>query len=119
MKLNSSSLSRRYEIALRLHLRKSSSSTLEAAHELGGNAVAAGLNTLELARLHERIVAGELLPNGAPVKRARLITQAGRFFSAVAIPIEKTHRTTREATGELKEFVEMLSRRTTELAASN
>jgi two-component system, NarL family, sensor histidine kinase DegS len=119
MKGNASTLSRRYKVALRTHLKKSRPTTLKSANGLGNQAVAAGIKTLDLARLHEKILVTELLPDGPPVKRARIIKEAGRFFTAVVVPIEQTHRGAQETTGQLKEFIEMLSQRTIELAASN
>jgi signal transduction histidine kinase len=119
MKGNSSNLSRRYKVALRTHLKNGHGSNLESARGLGSHAIAAGIKTLDLARIHENILVTELLPDGPPGKRAKIIKQAGRFFSAVVVPIEKTQRGAKEATGELKEFIEKLSQRTVELAASN
>lgn len=119
MKPHSPDLSRRYQAALQAHLQNAGPANLKAARELGSKAIAAGLNTLDLARLHEKIVAAGIFLDGSPAKRAQRIKQAGRFFSAVVIPIEKKNRTAQEATAELEEFVEMLSQRTIELAASS
>src|ERR1041384_5599172 len=119
MKPKSSTLSRRYAAALLAHLQNVGSPDLKAARELGGKAVAAGLSAMYLARVHEKIVAGGVFLDGPPAKRAQRIKQAGRFFGAVVIPIEKKHRTAKSATEELEEFAEMLSQRTIELAASH
>ncbi len=86
---------------------------------MGSEALAAGLQTLDLAKLHEQTLVTELLPGCPAGKRAALIKQAGIFFAVAITPIEKTHRSAREATAHLKKFVEMLSQRTVELAASN
>jgi signal transduction histidine kinase len=77
------------------------------------------LQTLDLAKLHEKTLITELLPGCAPGKRAALIKQAGIYFAAAVLPIEKSHRNTRTATAHLKRFIEALSQRTVELAASN
>jgi signal transduction histidine kinase len=119
MKPDADTLSRRYKAALRTHLKKGRPTNLKSAQGLGNQAVEAGLKTLDLARLHEKILVTELLPDGPPVKRARLIKEAGRFFTAVVVPIENTHRGPQEPAAELKEFIEMLNQRTIELAASN
>jgi signal transduction histidine kinase len=112
-------LSRRYRAALRTHLKLGRHASLESARGLGGQALAAGLQTLDLAKLHEQILIAEVLP-GSPVnKRSALIKQAGIFFAVAITPIEKTHRSAREATVQLKKFIETLSQRTVELAASN
>jgi signal transduction histidine kinase len=95
------------------------SAGLESAHGLGSEALAAGLQTLDLAKLHEQTLLTELLPIHPPRKRLALIRQAGRFFAAAILPIEKLHRSAQEATAHLKKIVESLSQRTVELAASN
>lgn len=119
MKNKHSNFSRRYQRALRTHLRHGQQANLNAAKGLGARALAAGLQTLDLAKLHEQTLVTELLPGRQGGKRAALIRQAGIFFAAAITPIEKTHRSAREATNYLKKFIETLSQRTVELAASN
>ena len=111
--------SRRYRAALRAHLKQGRRASLDSAHGLGGQALDAGLQTLDLAKLHEQILVAEMLPGSRPGKRSTLIKQAGIFFAMAITPIEKTHRSAREATVLLKKFIETLSQRTVELAASN
>jgi len=119
MKRKHHHLSRRYRAALRAHLKQGRSGTLHLAHGLGGEALAAGLQTLDLAKLHEQILVTEILP-GSPVrKRSALIKQAGVFFAVAITPIEKTQRNALAAAVHLKKIVETLSRRTVELAAAN
>ena len=111
--------SRRYRSALRRHLKRGRRAGLESARGLGGRALSAGLQTLDLAKLHEQTLVAELLP-GCPARRhAAVIKQAGIFFAVAITPIEKTQRSAREATVHLKKFVETLSQRTVELASSN
>jgi signal transduction histidine kinase len=119
MKNKLSNLSRRYQRALRKHLKRSQPAGLESARGLGSQALAAGLQTLDLAKLHEQTLVTELLPRCPAGKREALIKQAGIFFAVAITPIEKTHRSAREATAHLKKFIETLSQRTVELAASN
>ena len=116
MKRNLVKLAQRYQDALREHLKRGG---LELAQGLGSQALAAGLQTLDLAKLHERILVTGVLPGCPAGKRAALIKQAGIFFAAAITPIEKTQRSAREATAQFKKFVETLSQRTVELAASN
>jgi hypothetical protein len=92
---------------------------LESARGLGSQALAAGLQTLDLAKLHEQTLVTEVLPGCPAGERAALIQQAGIFFTEAITPIETTHRGSREAAVHLNEIVEMLSQRTVELAASN
>lgn len=119
MKRKLFNLSQRYQAALRKHLKQGRVASLESARGLGSQALAAGLQTLDLAKLHEQILITHVLPGCLPGKRDALISQAGVFFAVAITPIEKTHRSAREAATQLKKFVETLSRRTVELAASN
>jgi signal transduction histidine kinase len=119
MKRKLFNFSRLYRVALRTHLKQGRQAGLESASGLGGQALAAGLQTLELAKLHEQILVTEVLPGCPKGKRSALIKQAGIFFAAAITPIEKTHRNAREAAVLLKKFIETLSQRTVELAASN
>jgi signal transduction histidine kinase len=112
-------LSHHYQTALRAHLQKGRLASLEPARGLGGQALAAGIETLDLAKLHEEILVTEMLPGCPPRQRAALIKQAGIFFAVAITPIEKTHRNAREAAVQLKRFIETLSQRTVELAAAN
>lgn len=112
-------LSRRYQTALRQHLKLGRSASLESARGLGGQALAAGWQTLDLAKLHEQVLVTEILPACPIGKRSALIKQAGAFFAVAITPIEKTHRSAQEAAVLLKKFIETLSQRTVELAASN
>ena len=112
-------LSQRYQVALRTHLKQGKSASLELARGLGSEALAAGLQTLDLAKFHEQTLVGELLPVHPVRKRVALIKQAGKFFAAAILPIEKLHHDAERATAHLKKIVESLSRRTVELAASN
>ena len=111
-------LSRRYVTALRRHLKQGQHADLASARGLGSQALTAGLQILDFAKLHEQTLVTELLPGFAPKKRATLIRQAGIFFGAAIVPFEKSQRSAREAIIQ-KKFIETLSQRTVELAASN
>ena len=111
--------SRLYQNALRKHLRQSQSLGLESARGLGSQALAAGLQTLDLAKLHEQTLIADLLPGCPPGKRAALIRRAANFFALAIVPIEKTHYSTEEAAVYLRKLIAILSQRTVELAASN
>jgi signal transduction histidine kinase len=111
--------SKRYQAALRRHLGQGRRASLESARGLGNQALAAGLQTLDLARLHEETLVAKVLPGCPAGERAAIIERAGTFFAAAITPIERTQRGAREAAARLKEFIGALSRRTVELAASN
>src|SRR5690242_16060444 len=117
MKRKIFNFSRRYEGVLRRHLKEGPQARAESARGLGSQALAVGLQTLDLAKVHERVLVMQILPDCLPRKRAALVRQAGMFFAATITPIEDTHPGAREATAHLKTFVETLSQRTVELAA--
>jgi len=55
MKRKLFNLSWRYETALRTHLKQGQPASLKSARELGSQALAAGLQTLDLFKLHEQL----------------------------------------------------------------
>jgi signal transduction histidine kinase len=108
-------LSQRYVTALRKHVEQGPRASLQPALRLGHRAVVLGLETLELARIHERAVTTLELSkhkNGF-IKRAEL------FFTEAIIPIVETHRAARQSKVQLNRLNETLGRRTAELAATN
>jgi signal transduction histidine kinase len=104
---------------LRKYLKQRSRPSLLAAHELGRAAVAVGLETLNLARIHELALAALLLPNNSTNSRGGMMKQAKVFFAEAITPIEKTHRTARKARIHLSQLNETLNQRTVALAATN
>jgi signal transduction histidine kinase len=111
--------SRRYQSALLKYLKQCPGGRLQSAHGMGRQALAVGLQTLDIAKLHEQILITQVLPGLPAGKRATLIKQAGAFFTEAITPIEKIHRGAHEAAVHLNQIVEMLSQRTVDLAASN
>jgi signal transduction histidine kinase len=112
-------LSRRYQVALRKYLKTGPRSNLRSAHALGRRAMALGLETLDLARFHEHALITLVLPGYSPATRNRMIRRAGTFFAEAITPIEKTHRTARQANGQLLQLNQALHRRSADLSASN
>jgi signal transduction histidine kinase len=111
--------SRRYQTGLRAYLKIRSKAHLKSARGMGQQALAAGLRTLDIAKLHEQILLTRVLPGCPAGKRVQLIRQAGTFFTEAITPIEDIHHGARDAAVELNQIVEILSQRTVELAASN
>ena len=107
--------SQRYVVALRKHIVQTPGATMRAALRLGREAVSLGLETLALARIHERAVA-ELDPGN---RRKGLAKQAENFFTEATTSIVATHRAARQGKVDLKRLNETLSTRTLELAATN
>lgn len=117
MKQNVSGLSQRYETALRKHLQPGACTIPPGGTtgRLGRAVVAQGLETLELARMHEQALARL----GSPNNNAGLIKRAAVFFTEVNLPIEATHRAAQRTEVQFRRMNAALSERTEELAATN
>jgi len=89
--------------------------SMEPAQGLGREAVVLGLETLQLARIHEQAFAALGSLNGTP----RSTKQAERFFTEALTPIVETHHVARQSKIELNRLTEKLDERTAELAVSN
>ncbi|MFZ4680871.1 MAG: sensor histidine kinase [Terrimicrobiaceae bacterium] len=119
MKTKLPALSRSYLSALRKHLKGGRSSSAESARKLGLRAVKLGLDTLDLARIHQEALLALLEPGDSARTSDGMVRRAGAFFAEAITPIEETHRGAREANVQLKGMIATLTRRTVELAASN
>ena len=117
MKRNAPDLSKRYQEALRRHLRQGRQPGEEPALALGLEALAAGLRTPDLALLHEQVMVADLLPACPANQRAALRRQAGRFFATAVATLERADKC--PACDRLTKAIEVLGRRTVELASSN
>ena len=81
-------LSQQYVTALRKHLKQGPRASLQPARGLGRLAVASGLETLDVARIHEEALAAL----EASSSRDGIIERAEIFFTETITPIEKTHQ---------------------------
>lgn len=81
--------------------------------------MAAGLQILDLARLHERTLVTQLLPGCPPGRRSALIRKAGIFFAVAILPIEEASQAIRRVPSRSKKVIAALSRRSVELSAAN
>src|SRR3954452_12633901 len=115
MKRKVTALSHRYASALRKHLKQGPKASLQRARGLGRQAVGLGLETLDLARIHD----GALASLEAHSSRDGVIKRAEIFFTEALTPIEKTHRVALKATAHLTQLSKTLGRRTVDLAAAN
>ncbi len=88
---------------------------MSAAWALGQQAVTLGLETLELARIHERALS-DLKLSGA---RKQMLKRAEIFFSEAVTPIMETQRAAQRSELALNRLHETLNRRTLDLAATN
>jgi len=112
-------LLRPYRAALRRYLRQGSAASLQPALRLGRQAVGLGVETLDLALVHEQALAAQTLPKDSSAARNRIIRRAGIFFTEAILPMEETHRTALEANSHLSRLNHVLNRRTRDLSASN
>jgi signal transduction histidine kinase len=115
MKRNITLLSARYSAALRMCLKAGSASSVKAPLKLGRLAAALGVETLEMARIHERALVSLKLSVG----KNRIVKRAELFFTEAITPILETHRAARQSRGDLIRMSGALDRRTRELAATN
>jgi signal transduction histidine kinase len=118
MKQRLTTFSQRYVAALRAHLRPGNGADSQPALALGRQAVALGLETLGLARLHEQSLGG-LLPAKPVRTRAAATRRAEIFFNAANTLIEETHHAARQGKIQLNRANASLTERTSELAASS
>jgi len=115
MKQKLTSLSQRYVTTLQKHLKQGPRASLQPAHDLGCQAAALDLETLDVARIHD----GALATLGVSSSRDGLIKRAEIFFAEAITPIEETHRAALKANVRLRQLSQTLGRRTVDLAASN
>jgi signal transduction histidine kinase len=115
MKRRLAALSQRYVTALRKHLKQGPEASLQPARDLGRQAVAVGLETLDVAKIHE----GALAALEATSSRDGIIKRAEAFFTETITPIERTHRAARKTNADLNQVARKLDRRAGDLAASN
>ncbi len=115
MKKKLIALSQRYAAALRRHLNHGPRASMQPALGLGRQAVVLGLETLELARIHEQAVGALELAE----KRNGHVKRAEIFFTEAMTPILETHRAARQSKKDFNRLNEALEQRTEQLAATN
>lgn len=114
-----SAFSQSYRSGLELHLQKTPAPSLESAEKLGLRAVAIGLETLDLAGIHQVTLDALLSPALSSAARKRAIFLASAYFAAAMAAIEETHQAAIEASEHIKIIIESLTSRTDDLVASN
>jgi signal transduction histidine kinase len=118
MKRKLFAFSRRYQAGLQKYLSGGATARLALARRLGEEAVVLGLETLDLARIHEIALAALVQPGYSSTARNRMSNQAKIFFAEANLAIEETHFAAVESAGQVRQLHATLSRRTEELAAS-
>ncbi len=115
MKQKLTRLSRRYARALKKYLRQGARATVHPARGLGLQAVKLGLETLDVAKIHESTLAAL----EASSSRDGILKRAEIFFTEAVSPIEKTHHAALRASADLSQVNKALDRRALDLAVSN
>ena len=67
---------RRYAATLRRYLARAQEATLQAAYELGREAIAGGLGVLDMARLHQQALSSCLAPALGTTQKTRTLRAA-------------------------------------------
>jgi len=111
--------SRRYRAALRMHMKAGPGASLQPALQLGQRAVELGLETLDVAAIHEQVLASRKLSGGTARDVRQLFKRATAFFVETLVPIEKTHRAARKAKVSVDRLTLTLRRRTAESSVSS
>jgi signal transduction histidine kinase len=112
-------LSRRYQAALKKHLDQENRASPQSADRLGRAALDMGLETLDLAKIHEQALGALISPKQSSGITNGAIKRAQTFFAKAVTRIEETHKAAVEANGQLSQANQTLRQRTKELAAKN
>jgi signal transduction histidine kinase len=115
MKHKLNGLSQHYLVALRIHLKPGARARLQPAMDLGCQAVAFGLKTLELLRIHRRALVTLDIAND----RQGLIKRAEIFFIEANTPIIETARAARPVEVPLQRSPESFKKHTEEPDSTN
>ena len=111
-------LAQKYGQILREYLVGETESGLMNAYEFGRNTLAEGLGVLEMATIHQSALEA-VVAASRDIKEIQHIHQlANSFLKESLSPFEMTHRGFREANERLHKLVQILNRRTAELAAA-
>ena len=118
MKLNTEQTRwlRSYRVALGQYLKQGPKGPLSSATALGRQAVALGLETLDVAGIHERALLTIAKKEGPP--KAAAIARSKKFFLETLVPIEKTHHAALKTEREVEVVTEELRLRTKESSAA-
>ena len=111
-------LAGRYLAALLVHQRSGAKGSFAPATRLGRRALADGLETLDLARIHDASLAALPPRAGRRSVQATWLRRAGRFFAEACLPLEATHLAAREAARAVRSASVDLALHTARLAAS-
>src|SRR3989442_2642522 len=100
MKRKSIRLSRQYQAALRKHLQQRPGARPQPAQALGRQALSLGLETLDLARIHEQAMIKLISPDHSPPALHRIVKPPEAYLRDAFTPIVKTPPTALKALGQ-------------------
>jgi len=118
MNTKSRRLADRYLVALRTHLTQGPQANLAPADKLGRQAMQMGLETLDLAQIHELALVALVLPTHPPGDGNGTIQRAGSFFRQALTPLATASRVARQASAQMKQPNATPHPRTAELTAA-
>ncbi len=118
MNSDKSGWARRYQKALGRYLEAGPSAGARPAHLLGRRAVALGLETLDVARIHRQALRDLAPPEGPSGKGGETIERAASFFAETIFPIEQTHPAARKAEIRAGQLTEKIRQRTEQSSAA-
>ena len=104
-------LSGEYIGAFRSFLDGGGEAALERAYEIGRLAIDSGLGVLDIAGIHEALLATTLRRARSPAACARLAKSVEYFFAETLAPFEMAQRGYRQANSELRELNRTLEKR--------
>ena len=91
METKLASLSRRYQAALKKYIKPGQRASPQSADRLGHEALDMGLETLDLAKMHEQALSALMSSSRLSGTTNGMIKQAQTFFGKALTRIEKTH----------------------------
>lgn len=113
-----STLPARYAAALHAYVRHSDDADFTTAHELGDEALASELSTLDMAKIHDQALASVITADHPPEATNELTATASRFFNEAITAIEQTHPGALASAVDLKAVTDSLDQRSSDLEHS-
>jgi hypothetical protein len=109
---------KQYRLVLRRQFKPDRQVSRLATERLGRQALAMGLETLDVARVHARALA-QLPAREQPIGvRARQLARAREFFAEVMVPIEKTHPPAVQSDLRIRQLARTLQQREAQTSAT-
>lgn len=109
---------RRYQASLHRFVKLGPAASLQPALRLGRQALALGLETPDMAKVHKQCLLALESPGASSVTRHIVMDRVKSFFAESNVPIEKTHTAALKNEIKVNQLTERLRRRTFESAVS-